>query len=60
MITYPEKNSMDFLYTLVTVTIVMSKNDGRSKTHDVVASSLFSTCEVDITYNNITNMTCCH
>ena len=49
MITYPEKNSMSFICTLVTVTIIMSKKKyGRRKTLDVVASSLFSTCEVDI------------
>ena len=33
---------------------------GRRKTLDVVASSLFSTCDVDITYDNILNLTCCH
>ena len=48
MITYP-KNSMGFIYTLVTVTILMSRKYGRRKTIDVVAYSLFSTCEVDIT-----------
>ena len=51
---------MGFIYTLVTVTILMSKKYGRRKTLDVVAYSLFSTCEFDITYNHIIRMTCCH
>ena len=38
----------------------MSKRYGRRKTLDVVASSIFSTCEVGITYNNIIKLTCCH
>ena len=37
-----------------------TKQYGRRKTLDVVASSLFSTCEVDIKYNNIIKLTCCH
>ena len=40
---------MGFIYTLVTVTIIMFKKDERRKTLDVVDYSLFSTCEVDIT-----------
>ena len=39
---------MGFIYTLVTVTILMSIKYGRRKTLDVVAYSLFSTCGVDI------------
>ena len=40
---------MGFIYTLVTVTILMSKKYRRRKTLDVVAYSLFSTREIDIT-----------
>ena len=40
---------MTFIYTLVKVTILMSKKDGRRKTIDVVDYSLFSTGDVDIT-----------
>ena len=49
MIPYPEKKSMAFIYTLVTVAILISTKYGRRKTLDVVASSLFSTYNVDIT-----------
>ena len=51
---------MGFIYTLVAVTILMSKKYGRRETIDVVAYSLFSTCGVDITYNNIIELTRCH
>ena len=49
MINYLEKYSMAFICTLVTVAIIVSKKDGRRENIDVVASSLFSKCDVDIT-----------
>ena len=39
---------MAFIYILVTVAILMSTKIWEEKTLDVVASSLFSTCDVDI------------
>ena len=60
MITYPKINSIGYIYTLVTVAILMSTKYGRRKTLDVVASSIFFTCRVDMTKNNIIKLTCCH
>ena len=60
MIPYLQYFQMDYIYKLLTVAILMSKNRWEEKTIDIVACSVLSTCGVDRTYNSILNMPWCH
>ena len=42
---------MAFIYTLVMVNILMSTKDWRRKRLDIVAFTMFSKCDIDITNN---------
>ena len=48
MIPYLKTNSMDFIYKLVTVAILMTTKYGRRKTIYILAYSMFNICDIDI------------
>ena len=49
MIPYLKKISMDYIYILVTVAILMYTKIWEEETIDIVDSSMFSTCDIDRT-----------